>query len=149
MVHDKLGLANIAARYWQRILQREPDNVTAHSRLADIFETEGQPQEALPHLIFLVNHDSTNIALLARVGLAYERVSQPEKALTFYRRYLEKRPEDPAILRAVVKLQAALGNKNETLSALEDYFQVEPESGPADLKLDNSYSSLLIQFRTN
>jgi tetratricopeptide (TPR) repeat protein len=134
-VHDALGLANIAARYWQRIVDREPDNSMAQSRLADIFENGGQLRKALPHLLFLVKHDPADARLLARIGHVYDRIGQPGKALTFYERYLKLHPDDPTILRAVVKIEAALGNKDATLSALENYFQVEPESGPADLKL--------------
>jgi tetratricopeptide (TPR) repeat protein len=134
-VHDELGLVVIAGRYWQQILDREPDNSIAHARLAAIFEKEGRPHEALPHLAFLLRHEPGRADLLVRIGRAYEQTAQYEKALTYYERYLDKEPEDPEILRAVVKIEAALGNKNETLTALERYFQVEPDTVAADLKL--------------
>jgi tetratricopeptide (TPR) repeat protein len=134
-VHDELGLVIIAGRYWRQILEREPDNNTAHIRLAEIYEKKERYHEALPHIVFLLKHEPESSELMARIGRAYARTGQYEKALTFYGRYLKIKPDDPDVLRAVVKIEAALGKKKETLAALERYFQVEPETVPADLKL--------------
>jgi len=134
-VHEKLGLSNVAVKYWKRILSRRPDSPEAHSSLADFFESSGRIKEALPHMLAIVKSEADNADLLARIGLDYEKTGQQDKALTFYQRYLRYNPNNPEVLRSIVKIYAAQGNKEKTLAALEQYFKIKTVSEPEDLKL--------------
>jgi tetratricopeptide (TPR) repeat protein len=124
-----------AAQYWQRVLTIEPDHQQARMRLAEILEGSGHHQEALTHLLALYRQDGSDTGLGLRIGRLYEKTGQAARALPYYETYLQEQTVDVEVLRAVVRIQAALGNKDKTLAALEKYFRVKKNSGPEDLKL--------------
>jgi tetratricopeptide (TPR) repeat protein len=134
VVHEKLGLSHIAVKYWQRVLQREPDHMEAHSYLAGYYDEVGQPEQALLHLQAIQATTPDNKVVFAGIGRAYEKQGEFDKALTFYDRYLDQYPDDREILRRVVKIHAAKGRKKQTLATLDQYFTQDKEKESKELK---------------
>jgi tetratricopeptide (TPR) repeat protein len=134
VVHEKLGLSHIAADYWQRILQREPSHIEAHSYLAGYYDEVGQPEEMLLHLQVIQEADPKNMAVFVDIGRAYEKQGEFDKALTYYDRYLAEYPDNRDILRRIVKIHAVMGRKKQTLATLDQYFTQEKERESKELK---------------
>jgi tetratricopeptide (TPR) repeat protein len=134
IVHEKLGRSHIAVNYWQRVLQREPGHMEAHSYLAGYYDDVGQPAETLLHLQAIQEVTPENMAVLAKIGRAYEKQGEFDKALTFYDRYLVQYPHDRDILRRVVKIHAAKGRKQQTLATLDQYYAQDKEKESKELK---------------
>lgn len=134
-VHDRLGQAKLAVPYWQRYLARVPDSADAHRRLAEYYEKNDQPENALPHLSALLALSKNDLSLYPRLGRAYEKTGQLKKALKYYQDYLSKFPKDEGVLRSIIKIQAAAGEKENVLDSLDKYFTTAAGAQPADLKL--------------
>ncbi len=131
---DHLGQAVQAEVYWQRLLVTDPDMVEAHSWLAHYFESEGKVDKALPHLLVLNQHKPDDASLLKRLGRCYVGLKKFPQALKYFQKYLLINPDDIEATRFVVNLQAALGNKDETLSSLEHYFDIVSHPDKANLE---------------
>lgn len=131
---EHLGLPARAVSYWQRLLVANPDQVEAHTRLAQYFEEDGQVDKALPHLLFLSHRQPDEAQLLKRIAQCYVGMKQFPQALNYFKAYLLKKPTDTEAARLVVNLQAALGNKTETLVALEHYFDIESHPEKTNLE---------------
>ncbi len=109
-VHQRLGLANLAAAYWQRLLTREPADIEAHAALAVYYENAGRFKDALPHLLAQEREDPVNPVLLAEIGRIILMTGEPERALVYYERYLNLRPDDPEVIATVVKIQEGMAH---------------------------------------
>jgi tetratricopeptide (TPR) repeat protein len=131
---DLLGQPLKAVIYWQGLLIKKPDTLEAHKWLADYFEKEGQVEKALPHLLFLYQQKKDDASLLKRLGRCYVGLKEFPQALSYFQKYMLLKPDDTEVARFVVSLQAASGNKSETLAALEDYFKLESHPGKANLE---------------
>jgi len=123
-----------AVSYWQRLLARRPGDMEAQRYLAAYYEALGQVDKALPHLLALRRRYPRDHSLLKRLGKCYLGLKELHKALEFLVLYRHFVPADLESARLVVQLQAALGNKDETLNALRDYIALEPRPDRGKLK---------------
>ncbi len=123
-----------AVSYWQRLLARRPMDMEAQRYLAAYYEALGQVDKALPHLLALRRRYPRDHNLLKRLGKCYLGLKELRKALKCLVLYRHFVPADLESARLVVQLQAALGNKDETLKALRDYIAIEPRPDRGKLK---------------
>ncbi len=133
-VHGSLGLDNLAAEYRQKILGTVPDDIASHIWLASYFEKGGRCDEALTHLHVLLQENKESAKLLLRTGNCYQKINEPATAVSYFEKYLKTTPDDKEIIRTLINLHAVLGHGDETLAALERYFQFESEPTPGNLK---------------
>ncbi len=131
---EKNDESSKAVKYWQNVLVAKPDMLEAHKRLADFYEKNGQVEQALPHLLFLYKHETGAVSLLKRLGRCYLGLKEFPQALSYFQKYLLKKPRDIESARLVVSLQAASGDKAGTLSSLEHYFEIESHPDKANLE---------------
>lgn len=130
----ELGQDNLAERYWRRLLDKSPAEESAHAWLATHLEERGNCGEALAHLLFLLERDGEDPDILVRTGGCYLKIREPAQALPYYEKYLKHFPHDKEVSRQLVNINAALGNEPGTLTALDRYFQVEPDPSLGHLR---------------
>ncbi|MEA2082765.1 MAG: tetratricopeptide repeat protein [Thermodesulfobacteriota bacterium] len=133
-VHDKLGIKEPSAVYWQRVVTRAPENMEAHTHMASYYENQGRSIKALDHVLILLKKHPDNPSLLKRAGKFLVDSGRFDKALPHIQRYIKQRPKDKQAIRSLVGIHAALGNESDTLAALETYFRVESNPDPENLK---------------
>lgn len=98
-----------------RLYGEFPDNVAARERAGALLLEADQPQQAIPHLEYAVEH-SPSAANRAALAIAYQRTKQKEKAEEQWRQAVAMAPEDADLrlrygrfLRDEKKYQAAAG----------------------------------------
>ncbi|MCX5876381.1 MAG: tetratricopeptide repeat protein [Deltaproteobacteria bacterium] len=73
----------------------------------------GKGEEALAYLLPLLEKEPSSPRLLKRLGQIYVSLSRLPEALAYFERYISLKPEDKEVLRQVIDIHAALGNKTE------------------------------------
>lgn len=132
-VHDRLGLTNLAADFWQRLIGRDAHDAEARAWLTGYFLKEGKGEDALPYLLPLLQKEPNRADLLKRIGQIYLGLTRFAEALSCFERYVEIDPENKEVLRLVVDIHAALGNKGQSVAALERFLSLEKEPDLAHL----------------
>lgn len=133
-VSEKLDKKTQAASYWNKLLELTADNIEAHQKLALFYEKNGEVEKAVSHFLFLHKMQPDNEQVMRKIGQCYVGMMEFSKALIYFEEYLDRKPEDKEVARFVVNIHAALGNKDETLGALEHYFEIESSPDQANLK---------------
>ncbi len=82
-LHERLGLDHLAADYWQAVLKKQPEYQLAHENLAQYYMVNSRTSEALPHKIFLYNHNGNNHKIAGEIGDYYISISECPKAIFF------------------------------------------------------------------
>lgn len=82
-VARELGRFDRAEKLYRRLLQRDPENVDAHERLAFILDLEGRRWESLPYLLEVIRHDRISYSLLLRLGSRDSAVNIPQQLEKF------------------------------------------------------------------
>jgi tetratricopeptide (TPR) repeat protein len=112
-----------AKRHYREILNADPNDLRAHSAIADIAWEQGNWQEAADALISLarLQHDpGTLTRLCVRLGTIYaDRLNEPAMALKAFQRALTYQPEDEASLTRIADLATQSGEWKLALGACE------------------------------
>nr|MBF0221085.1 tetratricopeptide repeat protein [Desulfobulbaceae bacterium] len=133
-VAERLDRKTQAAGYWNQLLSFDAENIEALQWLATFYEKNGEVEKALPHFLLLHKIEPDNEQVVRKIGQCYVGMMEFAKALVYFEEYLARKPEDKEVSRFVVNIHAALGNKDETLAALEHYFEIESSPDQANLK---------------
>lgn len=133
-VYVELGQVQEAVGYWQQLLALRPGNIEACEYLAQYYENHGVAGGAISCLLVLLEQRSQTSIYQKRVGLAYLKAGQFDKALPYLEQYLLENPNDIDSVRAMIKIQAAKGEKDATLATLEHYFSIESRPAKGNLQ---------------
>jgi len=130
-VHDKLGQQNLAATYWQRLVERMPNHLEGHQRLAAFHEQGSRFGEALKHLLVLNRLAPSDTSLWLRIGKALVVISRGKEALTYLDRYVAAVPDDLAALELLVNIYARQGEQAAAAVRLDRFLagQALPDTG--------------------
>jgi tetratricopeptide (TPR) repeat protein len=90
----------------ERVLNQEPDNVTAHRLVAKAALALDLPRTSLLSLDMLAGEHPDHRALKLALGDALARSGDPSAAAALYGRLLKDNPRDGTVLRALRKLPA-------------------------------------------
>jgi tetratricopeptide (TPR) repeat protein len=134
--YDYLNMESAAVEYWKRFLSLQPDNLAAHERMVEIYEGAGDTDRALPHLRAILRIAPTDFSVMKKIGDILMAKGEFEDALIYYRRFLKEFPFDQHVLRSVIKIYADLGDRDNTIRSLEQYFAVRDPSDPSELHLE-------------
>lgn len=134
-VSTAIQLPEQAAAYWQRYVTLQPNDLEAQQWLADYYLQRGKTQQALPHLEAVRHLLAGDPTVLKRVGMGYLQIQDYHSAASVLSEYVQIRPGDREAARALVSARQQLNNTTATLSALEHYFAVEPQSDQESLAL--------------
>lgn len=90
----------------ERVLNQEPENITAHRLIAKAALALDLPRTALLSLEMLAGEHPDHRALKLAMGDALARSGDPSAAAALYGRLLKDNPRDGTVLRALRKLPA-------------------------------------------
>ena len=132
-VLDRRGLEKSAAEQWERLAGRAPKNPEIRAQVAAYYLRAGTDEKALPYLLPLLQEGQVPPQLFKRLGTIYLGMQRPREALAYFERYVEVRPKDKEVLRQMVELHAALGNRSQSLQALDRFLSLEDNPDLAEL----------------
>jgi tetratricopeptide (TPR) repeat protein len=131
--YDHLGLAQQAAKYWERVLGRDPKNSEAHMFLAGYYEEMDQPDRAITHVLAVLNLNPDDTGLYSQLGQLYEMAGEYDKALVNYNKYLEQHPEAQGVEQQVAALQNAMVHEAPVRAADREFNPVNEQGQTANL----------------
>ncbi|RMG15640.1 MAG: hypothetical protein D6729_12240, partial [Deltaproteobacteria bacterium] len=105
----------------EALLEDEPDSAAILEALAEIFEREGQAArlcEVLARRSELQDDDAAAATLARAADIAWDDLDDPELGLRYLRRGLERAPDDLALLKMLVRLARAAGDREAEVAAL-------------------------------
>jgi thioredoxin-like negative regulator of GroEL len=99
------------AGLWQEYLRRRPHYLPYHKKLADYYLSTGKKTKALSHLIRQLEEGEYDDSLLKLVAEIYlHSAGRPDKALSYFEKYLKKHPEDKEIIKNIKNIQSILAD---------------------------------------
>ena len=140
LLKEKYTYASFAPAIYQRILTREPGNLTAYSALCECYYRQGKYDQAITEGEASLQHDSHHPDILATLAKAHYERGEYGRVVTYCRDVLAKRPgrTDAQILLATVYAQNAL----TTSEAIKNYrlaLRCDPQNLLLRLALFRSY----------
>ncbi len=143
------GLWELAATYEKAgrsteaiaIYQQFPENAAARERLGHLLIEAGRPQEAAPHLEWVVERSPT-VAARAALARAYLRSGQPEKALEQLRQALLSEPDNWDLRMMYGR---ALRDQKRYAEAAGEFLRVT-QALPESLEAWNELAAMLISL---
>ena len=108
-LRQALGEAEGETAAWIRVLAVEPDQVEAHSRLAELYWRAGQTQIAAPHLKRIVAAFPSKRKFWERLAHCYEEAGDLEAAEATWARVLELDPSDVHASERLAKVRLFQG----------------------------------------
>ncbi|HEX6985662.1 MAG TPA: FG-GAP-like repeat-containing protein, partial [Planctomycetaceae bacterium] len=125
------GFASEAERYFLRVLREDPDNLTAHRRLAGLYVAEGRRWESAPHLWALIRFQRFSVEDLALIGNLDELYDGTEM-LRFFER---SAPDDPVPLTGLARVALFKSEVDKAEPLLRRVVAAAPEQIEAQANL--------------
>jgi len=108
---ETTGNKGLAEPLWREYIKRNPNYLPFQQKLADFYLEKGNSKAALPHLIILAEKITENSQLLLQIAEIYlHKSGRPDKALTYYEKYLQKNPQDQYAKKNIAYIQTILAN---------------------------------------
>ena len=137
-VQEAAGEVEKAAASWQRVLQLEPTHQEALDNVGRLFHRLGKSRElyeVLRRQASVADEPGRRAALLLQMGaLQQEQLRDESGALATFRRVLELRPDDPAVLERMEQLCHKLERWPELADVLTKRIRLKPDEANLDLK---------------
>jgi len=118
-IFEDTNNAKDAVPLWQEYIRRNPHYLPFRQKLIDFYLARGDRMSALPHLLFIDNkaiEDDQRKLQIAEIYL--HDGGRPDKALSYYEKYLLKNPDDQVVKSNVARIQSILAN--DFLSIVEN-----------------------------
>ena len=110
-VFERLEAMDTAASLWERYLAESTESLSLRQKLSDYYLVEKRTEEALPHLLVLLDHDINREAYLLEVGRIYlTTLGRADKALHYYERYHEEFPQGKDVTTEIANIRLILAN---------------------------------------
>ncbi len=104
---------------WQEYIRRNPNYLPFHQKLVEYYLAEDDGSAALPHLLFIHDKVIDNDDFQLQIAEIYlHDVGRPDKALSYYEKYLLKNPDDQSVKSQISNIQSILAN--DFLSIVEN-----------------------------
>lgn len=102
-----------ATKLWQKLVQDNPKNREYRQQLLSLYRGAESGSQALPHLLALLEDEgqSDPKLLLETAKIFQTGEKNPEKALSYYEKYLRLRPADIEAIRQTEALRASIAHK--------------------------------------
>ena len=143
--HFALGFASSLAGQYERamtVLQRaielNPSSAVAHWALGAALTPCGCPDSAIPLIekaIRLSPHDPWMHEFLFNIAAAHFAAERYEEAVTFAKRSLQSRSEQPGAYRLLAASYGYLGRTSEAKAALDALLRLAPDLSAAQLRV--------------
>ncbi len=130
LLHEKYTYAQSAPEVYQRILEREPENLAARSALCEYYYRQGKYEQAIAEgEAGIQYHKQQHTDILSTLAKAHYERAEYGRVVTYCRNVLEKRPGriDIQILLATVYARNAL-TTNEAIKHYQTALHCNPEN---------------------
>ena len=126
--------------YFEKALEREPDNFYALFGLADCHRGLGQPAKSLEHWNKILARDPRNKVILTRAGDALRALERFDEAIDYYQRALNIEFDVYAVLglSVIARLQ---GKFDDAIVSLRKLIQNDPKNYRLYIELSQCYTS--------
>ncbi len=104
----RAGKPKIAVEHLSALIDHDPDFAEAWYNRAIAWFMLGEYGLAVQDIARTLSLNPNHFGAMMRLGMIFEAVDQPEKALTIYRQALTVHPSRPEIQKAVKRLEGAL-----------------------------------------
>lgn len=109
--YEKSAYFDEAAEQWEAYLHGHPDYIQFRIKLSDYYLKEEKPQDALPHLHYLLEHDIDRERYLLQVAQTYlYMIGRSDKALYYFEQYRQEFPDGIDVSNEIAGLQMILAN---------------------------------------
>ena len=108
-----------AAEQWEAYLKNHPDYREFRIKLADYYRAEKRYEDALLHLLYLMEHDIDRQRYLLAVARTYlYELGRSDRALYYFEQYQQEYPEGVDVSEEIAGLQMIMAN--DLLSIVEN-----------------------------
>lgn len=126
-----LGNISKAEREYAYVLERQPNNVAAHERMAFLLGVTGRRWESLPHFMVLLKSGSSSFEELSLLGDLDRPVEQPD----YVERCQRNAPDDIMVRLAMAAQSVTDGRSADALKLLTEITSKDPELVAAQVML--------------
>jgi len=118
-----------AENKFSQIVEKDPNNISAHYYLGMVLQQNGKPKEAISHLEFVMDKSKTTpVAGIEDIlASAYVAADMTEKALPIYKKKYEENKKDDAVALTYAK---ALQSSGDVQAARTIYQALIEKEGP-------------------
>ena len=110
-IYEQLEEIDAAAVLWDRYLNEAPESLYLRQKLAEYYLTREKYQEALPHLIILLDHNVNREEYLLQTGKIYLlTLGRADKALGYYESYANEFPQGENVSSEIENIRLILAN---------------------------------------
>ncbi len=109
------------------ILKTFPDNPNAMIVVATAQRQQGKAKDALPTLIKLVKRAQDFPMAHFELGLVYELLDNPEKAIVSFKNVIDLQPENSPAWQKLSELYQVIGNETKSKEATDEFFKLSNE----------------------
>jgi len=123
-----------AEETYKAILNTSPDSRHALASLAELYFEHGDYDQAV-ELLKRIPEGETDARLKGMLAYAYSQLRDFDLAIGMYEKALAEQPDNQDIRRAYAEALAGAGRHAAARTELEKILRLEPEDGPAHLRL--------------
>ena len=105
----------------EKLTQLDESNDKYYLEMGICYLSDGQPAEAIPHLVKAIVINKENLEAQIQLAIAHELVEEPELSLMIYDKLIETNPE---YLKAYYNKAAMLMGMGEFLEASKTFFKL-------------------------
>ncbi len=110
-VFEQIDEMETAAALWERYLGEGQESLLLRQKLAEYYLSQSRYQQALPHLIILLDHNINREEYLLQVGKIYLlTLGRADKALRYYENYTSEFPEGEDVASQIENIRLILAN---------------------------------------
>ncbi len=125
-VLERLNQAKGAMEDYRKALELDPDMFNARIRVAEMLLEDKRPDEALPHLEYLLRQKPDNAQVMARLGQCRYLEGKPEEARPLLEKARESLPDDGPLLLHLAKLDVESGQAEPAVELLNRLLKRDP-----------------------
>jgi len=119
--YRQLGNTSEAAGVCKKIVRLNPDNQFFIIQLSNLYYNDDEFDKAKELLVPLVRLDSLNPFILKQLGNCYTELNQPDSAIRFFRKVLERNPSDAGATGKLINLYIKTREVQKGLELSENY----------------------------
>jgi tetratricopeptide (TPR) repeat protein len=136
--YRKLKQFDMGVPYFEKALNKEPDNFYALFGLADCHRGVGEPQKSLDYWNRILDRDPRNKVILTRAGDAYRSMEDYTNASEYYERALNIEFDAYAVL-GLATISRLQGKVNDAIESLRRLVQNDGKNYRLHLELATCY----------
>ncbi len=142
LVHNNLATAYLgkkrfedAERSLRTTLQLSPNHSQARINLGVLYAQQGNLEQALDEFMSLINRGSADPVVLYNAGLALKNMNQPEQALPFLEKAVERAPSNADYHFTLGQVNQMLKKNDDALMAYRHSLQLNEDNAMAHLNM--------------